>query len=296
MLKNMARSTSPHVSESLSKNAAIFREIDEPDEDTDIGLRLARIKELDYLTANPFLMALRAHSEDSEFALVLEIVESFLVRRLICGLSTRGYGTLFIDMMNAIVDQRGTSPPRDRAIAFLLRSDAEASRWPNDAEFGKAWTEEPLYERLARPRLRFVLRALEEHMRTSSGLTESFTVPARLEIEHVMPQSGETNWPLPLGEPLNGKAAQTRRNEIHTIGNLTLLTKKLNGTLSNAAWSADVDDVPSKQKTIKAYSLMMLSKDIVDRPRWDEDQIRKRRLALFAQACQIWPAPPAVMN
>ena len=103
-------------------------------------------------------------------------------------------------------------------------------------------------------------------MRKSNGLTEPFAVPAKLEIEHVMPQSWEANWPLPPGEPLDGVAAQNRRIIIQTMGNLTLLTKKLNITLSNAAWSTDKQDVPSKQKSIKAYSLMMLSKDIVDQP------------------------------
>jgi Protein of unknown function (DUF1524)/Protein of unknown function DUF262 len=276
----------------LETNAAIFREIDEPDEDTKIGWRLARIKELDFLTVYPFLMALRAVANDSEMLSVLEIMESFIVRRLICGLSTRGYGTLFVDLMKAVVDSEATAKPRDRVITFLLRSDAEGSRWPDDAEFGKAWGNLPLYERLARPRLRFILRALEEHMRTAEGLTEPFAVPAKLEIEHVMPQSWEANWPLPTGEPLNGKVAEARHEIVHTIGNLTLVTKKLNGTLSNAAWSTDTNDVPSKRKTIKDYSLMMLSKDIIEQHIWNELQIGNRGNALFGQACKIWPTPP----
>jgi uncharacterized protein with ParB-like and HNH nuclease domain len=277
----------------LEKNAAIFREIDQPDEDTKIGWRLARIKELDFLTAYPFLMALRSVASDSEFLSVLEIVESFIVRRLICGLSTRGYGSLFIDLMKAAIDNDDTTArPRDRVITFLLRSDAEGTRWPDDQEFSKAWVDLPLYERLARPRLRFILRALEEHMRTVDGLTESFAVPAKLEIEHVMPQSWEANWPLPSGEPLTGKVAESRHERVHTIGNLTLVTKKLNGTLSNAAWSTDTDDAPCKRRTIKTYSLMMLSKDIVDRVEWNENLIADRAIALFDQARKIWPSPP----
>ena len=275
----------------LEKNAAIFREIDEPDEDTKIGWRLARIKELDFVTVYPFLMALRSVANDSELLSVLEIIEFFIVRRLICGLSTRGYGTLFIDLMKATIDSDdATAKPRDRVIHFLLRSDAEGTRWPADAEFSKAWADLPLYERLARQRLRFILRALEEHMRTADGLTEPFAVPAKLEIEHVMPQSWEANWPLPTGEPLNGKVAEQRREKVQTIGNLTLVTKKLNGTLSNAAWSTDTD-VPCKRETIKAYSLMMLSKNIIDQAKWTEDQIADRGTALFGQACKIWPGP-----
>jgi uncharacterized protein DUF1524 len=129
-------------------------------------------------------------------------------------------------------------------------------------------------------------------LRSVDGLTEPFTVPAKLEIEHVMPQSWEANWPLPSSEPLSGNFAEKRGELVHTIGNLTLLTKKLNVTLSNAAWSTDTKDIPCKQKTIKAYSLMMLSKDIVDQIEWNEGRIGDRAATLFDHACKLWPAPP----
>jgi hypothetical protein len=275
----------------IERNAEIFREIEDPDEDTEVGWRLARIKELDFVTVYPFLMALRENTDGSEFAAVLEIIESFIVRRLICGLSTRGYGTFFVDLMNAVIGDDSNSKPRDRVRTFFLKSDAEGARWPNDAEFEKAWTDLPLYNLLARARLRFILTALEEHLRKTSGLTEPFAVPVKLEVEHVMPQSWEANWPLPPGQGLDGAAAQNRRSIIQTIGNLTLLTKKLNITLSNAGWSIDKNDVPCKQKSIKAYSLMMLSKCIVEQPDWSELAIRDRSKALFTQACKIWPHP-----
>jgi Protein of unknown function (DUF1524) len=236
-------------------------------------------------------MALRETTDDSGFVAVLEIIESFIVRRLICGLSTRGYGTLFVELMNAVIGHNSNSRPRDRVGTFFLKSDAEGTRWPNDAEFETAWTGLPLYNLLARARLRFILIALEEHLRETNGLTEPFAVPVKLEIEHVMPQSWEANWPLPPGEKLDGSLAQNRRSIIQTIGNLTLLTKKLNITLSNAAWSIDKKDVPCKQKTIKAYSLMILSKWIVEQPDWSELAIRDRSKALFTQACKIWPHP-----
>ncbi|HEX4409838.1 MAG TPA: DUF262 domain-containing HNH endonuclease family protein [Xanthobacteraceae bacterium] len=276
----------------LEQSAAIFRELDEPDEETKIGWRLARLKELDFVTVYPFLMALRRSVNDSEFLSVMEIIESFIVRRLVCGLSTRGYGTLFVDLMNAVIDHSDKQTALHRVVDFLLRSDAESSRWPNNAEFGRAWKESPLYERLARPRLRFILRALEEYLRTADGLTEPFSVSAKLEIEHVMPQSWESNWPLPAGEPLNGKAAENRRIVIHTVGNLTLLTKKLNITLSNAAWTTDNKATSSKQNSIKKYSLMMLSKEILDKSEWNEIEISNRTTALFDHACQVWPEPP----
>jgi hypothetical protein len=151
--------------------------------------------------------------------------------------------------------------------------------------------EAPLYDKLGKPRLRFILRALEEKIRLISGLTEPFAVPAKLEIEHIMPQSWEANWPLPEGEGLGGEVAEARRLVIHTIGNLTLLTKKLNAKLSNAGWAVGDGDSLAKRETIKQYSLMMLSKDVVDCSTWDEGMIAARGERLFAHACSIWPRP-----
>jgi hypothetical protein len=293
-LDDVEKHNSQHVSElikTIERNAEIFRELEDPNEETHVSWRLGRIKELDFVTVYPFLMALRQITDDLEFAAVLEIIESFIVRRLICGLSTRGYGSLFVDLMNAVIGANSSSKLKDRVKDFFLKSDAEGTRWPDDTEFEKAWVELPLYERLARVRLRFILKALEERMRTGNGLTEPFEVPSKLEIEHVMPQSWEANWSLPVGETLDGAVAQNRRTVIQTIGNLTLLTKKLNITLSNAAWSTDKTAVPCKQKSIKAYSLMMLSKEIVDQSDWDEVQIAERSKALFKHASTIWPHP-----
>ena len=179
------------------------------------------------------------------------------------------------------------------SLAFYCVLAPRGTRWPDDSEFNKAWAGLPMYERLVRPRLRFILRALEEHMRVTDGLTEPFDVPTRLEIEHVMPQAWEANWPLPVGESLNGGMADHRREIIHSIGNLTLVTKKLNGTLSNAPWSVDQSDVPCKRSTLEKYSLMMISKNIINQPNWNETQISDRGDALFNEARKIWPPPPS---
>jgi len=280
--------------ETLENYAKVFRAINEPDEDTEIGRRFARINELDFITLYPLLMALRVETSNDELIAIIEVLESFIVRRQVCALTTRGYGTLFIDLMKAVAEGKKTETLQDRVIAFLTRSTAEVSRWPDDQEFQKAWLDAPLYEKMGRPRLRFILRALEEYMRKESGLTEPFAVPAKLEIEHVMPQAWEEYWPLPKDKRTDGKSPQRRREVIQTLGNLTLLTKKLNGTLSNAPWLVTTKKAPSKLATIKKYSLTMLSKDLVDHKEWLESDIRSRGKMLFGKASKIWIGPPQI--
>src|SRR5206468_1335713 len=51
----------------------------------------------------------------------------------------------------------------------------------------------------------------------------------KLHIEHVMPRKWELHWPDPDGQ----RSASDRDRLIHTIGNLTLLTGRLNAKVSN---------------------------------------------------------------
>jgi hypothetical protein len=67
------------------------------------------------------------------------------------------------------------------------------------------------------------------------------------------------------------------------LGNLTLITSKLNPALSNSAWS-------TKRPELLKYS--KLNRYFHDSASWDEQAIRDRGKALAAKAREIWPYPP----
>jgi hypothetical protein len=70
------------------------------------------------------------------------------------------------------------------------------------------------------------------------------------------------------------------------IGNLTILTDKLNPSISNAAW----DD---KREAIQEHTVLRLNKHLVtDWPdEWNEDTIAERGEWLAKQASEVWPEP-----
>lgn len=70
-----------------------------------------------------------------------------------------------------------------------------------------------------------ILEAVEESLRTS--YTESTEVPKKLTIEHVLPRAWTTHWSPPAGDDMQEATAQ-RSRLLHSIGNLTLITGKLN--------------------------------------------------------------------
>ena len=250
--------------------------------DSPEGRFFYRLNELDTTTVFPVLLEVfkRAGGIPSdEVRAVLADLESFLVRRMVCGLTTKNYNTL---MRSLIQHLQGNDSFSAKGVRdFLLAQDAESTRWPKDDEFGKAWLGRPFYEVLTRARVRIVLEALELAMYT--GKTEKITIHDKLTVEHVMPQEWEAHWPLPK-EAVVDEATRRREQLLHTVGNLTLVTDKLNPAMSNGPWTA-------KKPALSEHSSLALNRKLIALDAWDEAAVEARSQQLLELAKQIWPRP-----
>jgi len=267
--------------ESLQRYAQVYRSFDTMDRSTRAGLFFRRLRQLDITTAYPFLLELLSRYKDqhTQVGQVLADIESLLVRRMVCQLSTRGYNRLFINLIDHL------DGPEDgltvRVREFLVSSEAESNRWPRDPEFRQAWLDLPLYRTLRRERIQMLLEALERHL--YSELTEGIEVKGGLTIEHLMPQDWHRYWPLPDDVPAED-AERYRERLVHTVGNLTLLTKKMNPKVSNGPWGG-------KRAAILQHSALTLNRRLQDYSEWDEKAIVRRGETLLEVAKQIWPFP-----
>ena len=210
----------------------------------------------------------------------LTALESFLVRRVLCGLSARSYGDLFVKL----IEKLATAPVESAdkvVVSHLSGQTAQASLWPDDSELLERFVNAPLYQWLTQGRLRMVLSAIEKQLRTVKA--ESQEVPKVLQIEHIMPRAWHRNWPLSEEADIDGQA--TRRDRvIHTMGNLTLVNGHLNPLLSNSAWN-------DKRKTLGDHSVLFLNKHLINEApdTWDEQAIETRAEWLHKIAVEIWP-------
>jgi len=217
--------------------------------------------------------------------------ESYLVRRMVCGLNTRGYSTQFVKLVKPISEADPTSPAAPVVAQELTKAQDGSAVWPSDAKFEAEWLTRPLYGTLRRERLVMILRALEEALRAKKTKMEPTSVDfSTLQVEHVMPTSWQSHWPLPEGDRAELEAE--RSAHLNRIGNLTLVSSALNPTLSNAAWNHD-NPKKSKRAALDEHSALLLNKALVKYESWDEVRIGKRARALFEVAVGIWPAPPA---
>ncbi len=263
-----------------------FKTFMSPSPDTPEGLFLDRLGTMQFVTVYPFLLELFKRTEASkegqkERLRILHVIESFLVRRMVCRLSTRGYNILFLNLLK-FLEKREYS--YDDVVDFLSRETAESTRFPDDKEFRVAWLENPLFQNLTRPRLKMVLHALDTALHVPK--TEAYTLDSKkLTVEHFLPQHWQSHWKMGPEEGETAEALALRRERrntlLHTIGNLTLLTNALNPAVSNGPFK-------TKKSAILKNSAINLNRFMQDIDTWDEESIVERGRTLFKVASRTW--------
>jgi uncharacterized protein with ParB-like and HNH nuclease domain len=274
--------------EAIKRYGDIYRLLVEGHKNPRVALFMERLNVMDIGTAYPFLLSVFDKLGDQEELLVevLSDIEAFLVRRMVCRLSTRGYNRLFVDLLSDLNGEADQIPAQLRES--LMARTAEFDRWPSDSEFAKAWTNNPLYENLSRPRLRLLLEAIEAALR--GDFAETKEVPRNLTVEHVLPQKWHAHWPLP-GIETEAEETILRGELLHTIGNLSLLNEKLNPAQSNHSWLGDGHDIKGKKKALEKHSVLYLNKDLCEHENWSEQEIVDRSNRFLDLAMKVWPYP-----
>jgi uncharacterized protein with ParB-like and HNH nuclease domain len=232
--------------------------------------QLIRLNNWEVNVSYPFLLALVAkHSEDQisdeDLTAVLGLIESFVVRRTICGVPTNRLRRIFAGM---------SAQCRYSEVVGSCHEYLLGNQWPNDDEFSEKLFGYRLYNPSRLSRARLILETLE----SSFGHKEMPQVSQDITIEHVMPQTLTPQWKQMLGHD---------HDEIHdrlidSIGNLTLTG--YNAPLGNKSFG--------EKKEILSESNFALTNDPKDGVTcadvWNEQSILNRGHRLSSRAVEIW--------
>lgn len=270
----------------LCRDARTMRSFDDQEVGSVEATFFKRLEALDTSTVLPLVLLLFREPAVSpeQRRRALRMIESWLVRRMLMGLTTKNYN----QQVPVIVGRVAADPARaDEILLEELRTGGgEISRWPVDEQVRRQILERGMYGYISQPRIAMVLGAVEESLYTSK--VEALQVPSGLSIEHVLPQTWEEHWPLPadLGVDEREALEAFRRSRINLLGNLTLTTLPLNSALSNSAW-------PVKQKELNKGSKLLLNARLIDEHPdvFDEAAIDARGAWLADRIVEIWPGP-----
>lgn len=231
--------------------------------------RLYSVKELQVNTSHPLLLRLMmaryvGQLSSTDLAASLHLIESFVVRRAVCGVPTNALNKLFLQLARQF--------PTTNIRVWLLNSLSSGGggrRFPSDTEFTEAFVNQPQYGRSA---TRFMLCALEEKL--------AHKEPAPLytaTIEHILPQTMSEEWKARLGT----NADEIHQQYLHRMGNLTLTG--YNTELGNR-------DFEEKKQMLQTTHFE-LNRWILDQENWDETIIQNRGKVMLTAAISLWPGP-----
>jgi uncharacterized protein with ParB-like and HNH nuclease domain len=277
----------------INKLSKVFKQLLEPTTDQQLSITAERLQILDITTAHPLILWLFENHErfqTKELEGILQDIESYLIRRLVCRLTTKGYNRTFLDLLKKVSKEE--KPSRAFIQRELLSSKADTFRWPDDDEFQRHFVYEPMYSFLLPKRTRMILSAIEIASRTKYQEMEYAPLPKQgsLTIEHILPQNYKyTDWPLRQqysSEEEKSQIINEREKALHSIGNLTLLTQPLNTEVSNGPFSKKRSEITKSLLVLNSYF-----QKYTDQDTWLEDQIFERGHILAKQAINIWSFP-----
>jgi uncharacterized protein with ParB-like and HNH nuclease domain/predicted transport protein len=243
------------------------------EKDPEINKRFDDIKTLEVNVVYPFLLEVYNDYEHhrlswEDFINILKLIESYVFRRMICGIPTHGLNKIFSTFVKEIDKDHYLESVQ---AAFLQKSSG--ARFPRDEEFRAAFIVKDIYNFRSR---HYLLSKLENYKRKEWVNIDEYT------IEHIMPQNERlsVDWQQELGSDWQ----EVQEKYLHTIGNLTLTG--YNSELSDRSFQEKRD-----HEWGFAHSPLQLNRDLAGVEHWNADEIEKRALMLADIAVKVWPMP-----
>lgn len=238
--------------------------------DPDFAQASGRLRKL-VEVASPLMLRLHdCHAQTSvfdsrAFCEAIELLESYVFRRLVCDMQTRSLYQIFASIAYKIRDK---APLLSLKVA--LHRFGKKRRFPSDTEFRDALETRDAY---AMRTCAYLLDRLENDSKEKID-TSSFS------IEHVLPQNENliAAWREMLG--VDWKTIQ--ETWLHRLGNLTM-----------SGYNPEYSDRSFDQKKTMENgfndSPLRLNRFIREQSRWTAAEIEQRGKTLAKQAVQVWP-------
>ncbi|UOR45158.1 DUF262 and DUF1524 domain-containing protein [Helicobacter pylori] len=240
--------------------------------DKDLNKALGFLVDLEMDVVYPLLLELYSDYSDGvlskdDFRRSIDLIESYICRRAVCGLGTNSLNKVFPSFTKHIQKDEYFKS-LEAHFGYLT----EKQRFPNNDEFKDCFITIDFYKF---QKNKYFFERLENFDRKERVYTHEYT------IEHTMPQIlTAEEWKRDLGENFQ----KIHDKYLHTIGNLTLTG--YNQEYSNNSFQQKRD----MEKGFK-NSPLRLNQNLKDLESFGEEEIKKRANDLADLALKIWTYP-----
>lgn len=233
------------------------------------------IENLSITTIYPLIMFLyKKVNNDEERLECLNFIESYLIRRNVCKYTTKNYNNVFIAIIQKMDSKDEAITHLEQLKNIIFSFDDDSNLFPDDAEFKNAFKDSVLSNQNARELLYVISLA-----QINNGLSDRDKLSLHsFSVEHIMPKKWEQNW---REGNLNDDQKAVRNRKLKTLGNLTLITKRLNSKMKNESWI-------HKKNTLRQFSSLPMTINYLDNENWNEETIEVRANDLASVAISIW--------
>ncbi len=276
----------------MHRYARIYSQIDNACVGTDrLNRKLAQLRTLDSAIAYPFFMAFFDYAEehgmsDDDIYNVIDIIEAYWARRIICNLPSnvlnKVFATLHRDVLGHIGKAEGSSVPSyTDVLTYVLLRKGRSAAFPTDDEVKADFATRQVYKMPANTRM-FIMERMENRDSNERHDVVKELAEKNITIEHIMPQTLSDKWKTALGDDWE----RIHQQYLHTMANLTLTG--YNSQYSNLTFL-------EKKNMEKGYndSAFRLNNYVKACGQWTETELRQRQLELLGVFLKLWPMPAA---
>lgn len=242
-----------------------------------LNVLLLTLKVTKTSTFNPYILKL-IHDKPSNLEEILFNLEKFIIKRLIYKLSVKNYNKVCEQLLKTDNAIRYLDEYSDDAIDYSIFPSGLSSISNENAK------------------LLLLIIELIKRKNIGDGKFSTLTKYSSFQLEHILPKKWKTNWSNVLCYNSDGSLVEDidlinviRELKIMSIGNMTLLKDKLNGSISNSDFKTKIKGNGGNKP--KDYGIemyvggLLVAKEIVDsyniNPEWNEKNIYERDTKLF---------------
>ena len=278
------------ILEPMMKYANRFREVFDPDcvnrqmpKQPGIDRINVIIFGLKNATLIPYVLYLACNVEDTaELNKMLEILEAYIMRRMVIRATTKNYNNLFVSL---ILNRVKTA---DALLLTLKRMGDGTTYVPSDKELLDGFKT----SKLSNTQAKGVIYYIESGIRSPKSAVALLGFK-QYSLEHLMPRKWRNHWAPCASEEL----ARARDQKLQTLGNFAIITQSLNTSISDADWQTKKTGKKDNPGLDQCAAGLITMENVLPEHTWSESNIDSRADWLWNNAKQLWSSiTPAISD